>query len=581
MLMATLPVMAGRTRWIVAPVLIAGIAVAAASTGSVGQAKSTAAPNRPNVVVLMTDDQTVESLRVMPNVQHLLADKGVTFDNSFVSYPLCCPSRATYLTGQYPHNHGVWGNAGANGGYYKLDSTNTLPVWLQRAGYETIHIGKYLNGYGTLDPLEIPPGWSRWYGSVDPSTYLYFGYTLNENRRLVTYDDSAAANYQTDVYGQKAVDLIERVAAGPRPFFLSVAFTAPHYGGPPDPDDPSGQTTPSPAPRHQNAFANEPLPMPPSFNEADVSDKPSAIRKLRLLSPGKISAIRENYQQRLESLLAVDEAVGQIVDELSAVGKLDSTYVIFTSDNGFFHGEHRVPAGKILLYEPSVRVPLIIRGPTIPHGQHRSEFVANVDLAPTIVDVAGTEPERVLDGQSLIPFARDRLLHSGRDILLETRTYAAVRAPNWLYAEYVTGERELYNLARDRDELNNLQRNPGYGLIKADLALRLAQLRACIGSACRRGAELWLHSPAEERRRTQSCRTTTVRIVIGSASARRIGDVAFYLDGRFLERDHRLPFDVFVPRHLVKPGGSLFEAVVTLRDSRHQTLVHRIRGCGL
>ena len=566
---------------LVAPALVTGVAAAAALAGSAGEAKSADAANRQNVVVLMTDDQTVESLRVMPNVQYLLADQGVTFDNSFASYPLCCPSRSTFLTGQYAHNHGVWGNAGANGGYYKLDSTNTLPVWLQSAGYETIHLGKYLNGYGTLDPLEIPPGWSQWYGSVDPSTYLYFGYTLNENGRLVTYDDSSRDDYQTDVYGQKAVDLIERLAAGPRPFFLSVAFTAPHYGGPPDPDDPSGQTTPSPAPRHRDAFANEPLPMPPSFNEADVSDKPAAIRKYPRLKLSTILAIRENYQQRLESLLAVDEAVGLIVDELNAVGKLDSTYIIFTSDNGFFHGEHRVPAGKILLYEPSVRVPLIIRGPTIPHGQHRSEFVANVDLAPTIVDVTSAQPERVMDGQSLIPFARDRLLHSGRDILLETPSYAAVRAPNWLYAEHVTGERELYNLARDRDELDNLQRNRGYGPIKANLAMRLARVRACAGHTCRRGAELWLRSRADQRPRTQSCRTARVRVVIGSASPWRIGDAAFYLDGHLLERDHRLPFAVLVPKRLVKPGGSLFEAVVTLRDSRHQTLIHRIVGCRL
>ena len=565
---------------VVAAALAAGIAVAALH-GAASHARAASAVVRPNVVVLMTDDQTVESLRVMPHVKRLLADKGVTFDNSFVSYSLCCPSRSTYLTGQYAHNHRVWGNAAPSGGYYKLDSTNTLSVWLQRAGYETIHLGKYLNGYGTRNPTEIPPGWSQWYGSVDPSTYRYFDYTLNENGGLVTYDDSLPANYQTDVYAQKAVDLIDDLATGPRPFFLSLAFVAPHSGAPADPGDPVGQPTPSPAPRHRDAFANEPLPMPPSFNEADVSDKPAAIRKLPLLRPGKIRAIRENYQQRLESLLAVDEGVGQIVDELSAVGKLESTYVIFTSDNGFFHGEHRVPAGKILLYEPSVRVPLIIRGPTIPHGQHRSEFVANVDLAPTIVDVTSAQPERVMDGQSLIPFARDRLLHSGRDILLETPSYAAVRAPNWLYAEHVTGERELYNLARDRDELDNLQRNRGYGPIKANLAMRLARVRACAGHTCRRGAELWLRSRADQRPRTQSCRTARVRVVISSASPWRIGDAAFYLDGHLLERDHRLPFAVLVPKRLVKPGGSLFEAVVTLRDSRHQTLIHRIVGCRL
>ena len=193
--------------------LVAGIAAVAAFTGSVGQAQTPPA-FRPNVVMIMTDDQTVESMRVMPNVKALLADQGVTFDNSFVSYSLCCPSRATYLTGQYAHNHGVMGNAAPNGGYYKLDSTNTLPVWLQRGGYQTMHIGKYLNGYGTRNADEVPPGWGLWYGSVDPTTYRFYNYTLNENGRTVNYG-TGTANYQTDVYAQKAVNLI--AASGRRP----------------------------------------------------------------------------------------------------------------------------------------------------------------------------------------------------------------------------------------------------------------------------------------------------------------------------------------------------------------------------
>jgi len=553
-------------------VLAAGIA---AIGGHAGDAQSASPATRPNVVVLMTDDQTVESLRVMPNVRTLLADQGVTFDNSFVSYALCCPSRATFLTGQYAHNHGVWSNAAPNGGYYKLDSTNTLPVWLQRTGYQTIHLGKYLNGYGTRNRTEIPPGWGEWQGTPDPSTYRYLGYTFNENGKLVNYGNSAV-NYKTDVEAQKAVDIIGRQALDPRPFFLWVAFVAPHAGGPRDPDDPSGLGTPSPAPRHRNLFATQPLPTPPSFNEADVSDKPAAIRNRPLMTPAKIAAVRENYQQRLESLLAVDEAVGQIVNRLATIGELDKTYIIFTSDNGFFHGEHRVPNGKVLLYEPSIRVPLIIRGPDIPAGQHRLQAVANIDLAPTIVAATGAQPARIMDGRSLLPFARDPLLYSGRDLLLETPNYAAVRSPNWLYAEHTTGERELYNLARDPDELASLHADPASARTQADLARRLARLRLCAGPTCRVGPQLILRGRL---RRGRTCARSRVLVAVGGPSHRRIANTGFFLDGRLLKLDRRAPFTAVVPKRLARRGGSLLEALVSLNDSRRQTLPRRIAGC--
>jgi N-acetylglucosamine-6-sulfatase len=564
-----LDVMPGRTRWITVAGLAAVVAVAAAVSGSTGRADVI---RRPNVVVIMTDDQSLESLRVMPNVRTLLADKGVTFDNNFVSYSLCCPSRSTFLTGQYAHNHTVWGNTAPNGGYYKLDSTNTLAVWLQRAGYQTILLGKYLNQYGTQNPTEVPPGWGEWYGSVDPTTYRYYNYTLNENGRLVTYG-TGTANYQTDVYTRKAVDIIGRQAADPRPFFLWLTYLAPHSGGPRDPDDPTGQSTPSPAPRHRNVFATQPLPMPPSFNEADVSDKPAGIRNRPLMTNAKIAAVKENYQQRLESLLAVDEGVNQIVSRLQAIGELDNTYIIFTSDNGFFHGEHRVPAGKVLLYEPSVRVPLIIRGPNIPAGKHRSQFVANIDLAPTIVSVTGATPGRRMDGMPLLKFARDPLLYSGRDILLETPTYAAVRSPNWLYAEHTTGERELYNLARDRDELTSLHNDLRLMRTKTNLAMRLARLKGCAGAVCRRGPELGLTA------RPRSCVRGRMRVTVNGPSSRRIANTAFYLDGRLLKRDRRAPFRAVVLKRLVRDNGSLLEALVTLSDSRRQTLGRRITTC--
>ncbi|TML17470.1 MAG: hypothetical protein E6G31_00735 [Actinobacteria bacterium] len=310
----------------------------------------------------------------LPNVKSLIADQGVTFDNSFVSYSLCCPSRSTFLTGQYAHNHGVWGNAAPSGGYYKLDSTNTLPVWLQRAGYQTIHLGKYLNQYGTRNPREIPPGWGQWYGTPDPSTYRYLDYTINENGNLVQFG-TAAGDYKTDVESRLAVDLIARQATDPRPFFMWVAFVAPHSGAPRDADDPTGLATPSPAPRDKDHFANEPLPMPPSFNEADVSDKPLAIRRRPLLNEREIAAIRENWQQRRETLLAVDEAVGSIVETLREAGELDNTLILFTSDNGFFHGEHRIANGKVLWYEPSIRLPLLLRwtgNKSLPRGVHRA-----------------------------------------------------------------------------------------------------------------------------------------------------------------------------------------------------------------
>ena len=191
------------------------------------------------------------------------------------------------------------GNAAPSGGYDKLAPThaNTLPAWLRQAGYHTVHVGKYLNGYGRARPTEVPAGWAEWYGSTDPSTYRFYNYTLNENGRLVTYG-TGAVNYQADVYGRKAVELIRRLAPAPQPFFLSVAFLAPHSGGPRDADDPANQATPSPAPRHRNRFASEPLPAPPSLNEADVSDKPAAIRNRALIRPARINGIRENYQQR-------------------------------------------------------------------------------------------------------------------------------------------------------------------------------------------------------------------------------------------------------------------------------------------
>jgi len=538
-----------------------------------------AAQAKPNILVLMTDDQTVESLRVMANVNALLVRQGTTFTNNFASFPLCCPSRSTFLTGQYGHNHTIMGNAPPSGGYDKLAPThaNTLPAWLQRAGYTTVHLGKYLNGYGRARPLDVPPGWSEWYGSTDPSTYRFYNYTLNENGRLVTYG-TGAANYQTDVYNRKAVDLIRRLAPSPKPFFLWVAFLAPHSGAPRDADDPRNQSTPSPAPRHRNAFANQPLPAPPSLNEADVSDKPAAIRNRPLLSAARLDAIRENYQQRLESLLAVDEAVRDILGALSATGELDRTVVVFTSDNGFFHGEHRVPSGKVLVYEPSVRVPLILRGPGIPRGAQRANLVANVDLARTVLDAARGVAGRREDGVSLLPFARDPLRWSARDILLETTTYSAIRTPRYVFVQHSSGEQELYDLVTDPHQLTSLHADARYATIKNELSSRLTRLRVCAGDVCRRGANLRF-AARYGRGRGGCVRSRRVGLRVGGGDAAKIASVTFYRGRRAIKRDRRSPYTAAVRRAALGRGPTLLRALVTLRDSRSASLDRALRRC--
>jgi N-acetylglucosamine-6-sulfatase len=557
---------------IVGVALLAGLTPAPRSTAA-------EAPARPNIVVVMSDDQAVESMRVMANVNALLARQGTTFANNFASFPLCCPSRTTFITGQYGHNHTIMGNAPPAGGYDKLVPThaNTLPAWLQRAGYTTVHLGKYLNGYGAARPLEIPPGWSEWYGSTDPQTYRYYNYRLNENGRLVTYG-TGAANYQTDVYGRKAVDLIRRLAPSEKPFFLSVAFLAPHSGGPRDADDPANQATPSPAPRHRNAFVTQPLPAPPSLNEADVSDKPAAIRNRPLIGPARLNGIRENYQQRLESLLAVDEAVRDIVSALSATGELERTLIVYTSDNGFFHGEHRIPDGKVRVYEPSVRVPLILRGPGVPHGVQRTNLAANVDLAPTILDAAKASPGRRVDGRSLLPLAADPLRRSGRDILLETPTYSAIRTPRYVFVQHSTGEQELYDLVTDPDQLTSLHADARYAAVKSALGQRLAKLRVCVGDACRKGPDLRLR--VRYRAGGGRCVRSNVRLGVGGSAASRITSVVFYRGKLVIKRDARGPYTATIRRSRIGRRPTLVRALVTLNDSRSASLDRSLRRCG-
>ena len=462
----------------IAPAAACAVLAAAVAVPGGPDAAPAAVPGAPNVVVIMTDDQDRRSMRVMRQTKRLVGARGATFVNSFATTPLCCPSRATFLTGPYAHNHGVRTN---KPGYSALDPSETVPVWLDRNGYRTGHVGKFLNRYGRdSDPREVPPGWDEWYAFVHSSEFSLYDYTLNENGRLIRYG-SAPRDYQTDVYARKAADFVVR-NAGLQPFFLSVATLAPHRdsGGPP-----------RPAPRHAGAFAQARLPRPPSFNEKRVGDKPAFVRGTRRLSSERIRALTQLHRGRLRSLLAVDDLVERVVEALRDTGELANTLLVFTSDNGFLLGQHRL-TGKSWAYESSVRVPLLMRGPGIPAGVTRPQLVGNVDLAATILDATGANApaSHPLDGTSLLPLARNRDARRGRELLLESYEvpYKALRTQRYLFVRHRSGERELYGLAADPDQLRSLHAVRSRNAVERDLNSRLRRLEDCVGQACVAGS---------------------------------------------------------------------------------------------
>lgn len=339
---------------------------------------------QPNIVFILSDDQEVESMQYMPRVQELLAVQGVTFSNSFVTEPQCCPSNVTALTGQYAHNHGVLNNLYPTGGFRTFvengGDQSTIATWLQDAGYNTARVGKYLVQYPEGSTY-IPPGWDEWYSTYDGAG-RYFNYSLNENGTVVHYG-SAEEEYATDVLTDKAIDFINRAEADDaQPFFLNFTPSPPHADS-----VPNGPATP--APRHAGMFAGIQAPRTPSFNEADVSDKPPPIRNFPLLTTAQIAAIDHEYQTRLESLQSLDEGIERIIDTLAANGELENTYIVFTSDNGYHLGQHRFLNGKFQVYEEDIRVPLIIRGPGVQAGSTVEQLAVNIDLAPTLCGGVG------------------------------------------------------------------------------------------------------------------------------------------------------------------------------------------------
>jgi arylsulfatase A-like enzyme len=451
-------------------------------------ASDVTAATQPNIILILTDDMRADDLVAMPYVRDTVGSAGITFTNAFVTTPICCPSRASILRGQYSHNHGVWSNEPEFRGepssfplfYATGQEDSTIATWLQDAGYRTGAIGKYLNNYPDTAPEGyIPPGWDEW---VVQSRGRYFGFDLIENGTLVRYP-KADGVYSTDLFAERAVDFVNRAVAREQPFFLFLSPRAPHH----IPDVPE---------RHADAFRGEKAPRGPAFNEEDISDKPSHMQDKPRLSQEEIREIDSGYRGRLQTLLSVDEMVAALDEALTESGAIDNTYVIFTSDNGFFLGEHRIPFSKDAPYDESIKVPLIARGPGVPAGRVENRIVLNIDLAPTFAELAGVQPDRFVDGRSLVPLlqgdddARWRQMALAEFRSLDPNdpffapSFNALITEELRYIEYDEGEIELYDIAHDPAEIDNLAaETPSRELRR--LSAALAALTDCAAASCR------------------------------------------------------------------------------------------------
>lgn len=431
---------------------------------------------RPNIVFILTDDQRWDAVGsthapagevVMPSVMSELVASGVTFDSAFVSTPLCCPSRATILTGQYAHTSGVRLSQPPDGGAVVFDDSSTLATWLHAAGYRTGLFGKYLNGYQSLwtntEPPYRPPGWDEWVAFKNPG---YYDYVLVEDGVEVAYD-SNASDYSTDVLLDRALAYLDEAVAAGDPFLLYWVPLAPH----------------SPyisAPRHGSLFRSLPPWQPASYNEPDVSDKPPYIANRALRPAGADDFIRAS---QLRTLQSVDEGVAAIMQRLRQYGIADQTIVIFTSDNGYYWGEHRL-TGKHKPYEEAIRVPLVIRYPPLaPLPRREARFALNLDFAPTLLELAGAIAGIPLEGRSLVRVLDGTQQAWRSDLLTEGwppgKEWATLRQERWKFTEYPNQSPglELYDLLLDPLELENLAADPAYAARIASMRDRMLELR--------------------------------------------------------------------------------------------------------
>jgi N-acetylglucosamine-6-sulfatase len=474
---------------------------ASGNTDTMSKARAqtvTTASTQPNIVFILADDMRKDDLKYMPKTRSVLKSKGMSFENAFVSHATCCPARATIMRGQYAHNTHVWSNSSTDsssttsGGWqaYKdnggeLDNVATR---LHDAGYRTGLFGKYLNGYLDNNPY-VPPKWDRWF-STHSTQSDYFNYDAND-QGIIRHFGTQESDYSTDVISRKTNTFIDNSASLGTPFFAYVAPKAPHAPF-------------TPAPRDRHAYDGLKAPRLPSFNERNVSDKPPWIRQLPRLSDAKKADIDDRHESRVETLQGLDDLVAGVVGKLRDKGVLSNTYVFFTSDNGYHHGEHRIPREKWRPYEEDIHMPLLVRGPGVVAGSTTYRMALNTDYMPTFTDLACSSStcdtqnwSYVADGRSLRPVLAGNAATWRNAILLEAAAlakatyspaYRGIRTVNSStstkrkYIEYAGGARELYHLNPDPYELID-----GYNATSppSGLASRLNALKTCAGSGCR------------------------------------------------------------------------------------------------
>jgi N-acetylglucosamine-6-sulfatase len=448
----------------------------------------------PNFLVILADDQAQNSFkaRYMPQTFSSVVRPGTNFIHGLAAPPLCCPDRAGFLTGDYPHSSGVFSN---HPGYPTLRGKgNTLPVWLARAGYRTAMVGKYLNHYYGHEGLAPAPGWQTWFAQTNREQY--YDYAMSEDG-AERHFGSARRDYSTDVFTRRAIRFIRSGSGGgSRPFFLWLTYNAPH--GVRDPGAGCGNHNPAPPSRAAlRRFDHTPLPRPPSFDEANVSDKPRAIRRLPRISHHDLRHIQLGWRCTLATMRAADRDIGRVMGALRRSGELGRTIVFYLSDNGFYFGEHRIFSGKQYPYEPGLRVPYAVRVParyrTGPQAGVSRQVVSNEDATATILHYANVPPCagpgrcRRIDGRPLQPLlGGSGEWPAGRGVLAEIKAdqgqYAAIRTRRWVYVRYDDGERELYDLRADPQELRNLAGRPSARAAERRLAARLQRLRRCSGA---------------------------------------------------------------------------------------------------
>jgi arylsulfatase A-like enzyme len=457
--------------WVTAALLLV-FGVADASAAKHLPRSRRAADQRLNVVVILSDDERSDGTAVMKNAQTLLADHGVTFTDAHVTTSMCGPSRASILTGQYAHHTGVTDNFGPHSypAFKAGEESNDLGVWMHRAGYETGLVGKYVNAYTAgFVHHAVPPGWDDWQVMDSVPMEAYYNYSINDNGHLVHYGNKPA-DYSTNVLTHKAVQFIQGAR---HPFFLYFAPVAPHLPA-------------IPAKRDRGKLENIAPLHDPAFNQRNIGKEPWRFWHKDLLSAAAQLYINHVRIRQEESLLALDRGVRSVVQALRARHELNRTVILYTSDNGFLWGEHRL-GGKVWPFEESTHVPLIVRTPWTTTPQRNNQPVLNIDLAPTISELAGVKPGLPENGRSFVPFLHGERVpwrhafveeYLGKDLLHKggPPPYTAVQTRRNLYVEYKNGWRELYNLKKDPWELNNLAGDPHTKPLQARLSQVLHRL---------------------------------------------------------------------------------------------------------